>query len=226
MNEENRGLKEMIEQVSSNYNTLEMQLFALMRHSNRKTDRETIYQTSNKVTVPKQFMDLGEKNEQDPSQSSSEGRTISEPHGDGGNENIRARCREDERSDHGSQPRLVPAKIYEQAAEATMRKVRVSVRARSEASMVINSFQNQTTHLVFYHHIIVKIVLNIFIQIMNRACENQKNCRSVMDANGESMDRKWPRGIPAPVLTIVAPWPLAAQFANRSGLATNSILFE
>lgn len=142
MKEENRRLKEKIEQVSNNYNTLQMQLFTLMHQSNRKTNHHTSYQASNKV-VPEQFMDLVEKHHDhpDPSQSSSEGRTISETHGDGGHE-IRASCREEESSDRiASQPRLVPAKIDEQAAEATMKKARVSVRARSEANMVISSFK-------------------------------------------------------------------------------------
>lgn len=35
-------------------------------------------------------------------------------------------------------PKLVAAKAVDQATEATMRKARVSVRARSEAPMVIN----------------------------------------------------------------------------------------
>lgn len=39
--------------------------------------------------------------------------------------------------------------------------------------------------------------------------------RLLMDANGGNMDRKWQRETLVPVPTTVAPWPAAAQFANR-----------
>lgn len=36
-----------------------------------------------------------------------------------------------------------------------------------------------------------------------------------MDVNGENTVKKWPRGIHALALTIVAPWPLDVLSVNR-----------
>ncbi|KAJ4715729.1 putative WRKY transcription factor [Melia azedarach] len=79
--------------------------------------------------------------------------------------------------------------------EATMRKARVSVRARSEAPMVGDN--------------LIELIglgdlsgLKLVVRLM-------------MDVNGESMDRKWPRQIHVFKLTIDAPWLLVAQLENK-----------
>lgn len=178
MNEENRRLKEMLTQMSNNYNALQMQLFNFMQQQQPQkgsemdqskpiADRLDQDKDDPKV-VPRQFMDLGPaatvEMEQEHSESSSEGRTESaSPRKDGfrqpgiinataSNEIVsfdntdggdgRRSAREDS-SEQGSQgwapnkaPRLAAAKSDDQPSEATLRKARVSVRARSEASMV------------------------------------------------------------------------------------------
>lgn len=107
------------------------------------------------VVVPRQFMDLGPGGPADQtdevSHSSSEDRTISgSPRNVNKNEVVREgkRVGREESPESESQgwnsnkiPKLNPSKpaAVDQSAEATMRKARVSVRARSEAPMVLTA---------------------------------------------------------------------------------------
>lgn len=96
--------------------------------------------------IPRQFLDLGPANRtaDEQSNSSSEERTLS---GSPAQNNLeisrnkrtgREESPESESWGPGQKaPRLNPVKPVDQSLEATMRKARVSVRARSEAPMVI-----------------------------------------------------------------------------------------
>lgn len=98
-------------------------------------------------SVPRQFMDLAPgATAGEPSNSSSGERTISgSPHntleGSRNKRNGRDESPESETLGPNKAPKIntPPAKLVDQSAEATMRKVRVSVRARSEAPMVRDS---------------------------------------------------------------------------------------
>lgn len=142
MNSENRRLKEMLDQVTNNYNSLQMHLLTLMQQQQQQTDQtgggaeEHKNGHGNGLLVPRQFMDLGfaeAANNDETSLSSPEGRTGRDmppaPDKDvvGGEE----QCPENKVPKLGHSPKSV-----DQTAEATMRKARVSVRARSEAAMV------------------------------------------------------------------------------------------
>lgn len=109
------------------------------------------------VVVPRQFMDLGPggpAETDEVSHSSSEDRTVSgSPRNINKNEVVREgkRVGREESPESESQgwvpnkaPKLSPSKpaaIDQSAAEATMRKARVSVRARSEAPMISDGCQ-------------------------------------------------------------------------------------
>lgn len=166
MNSENRCLKDTLNQVRNNYNTLQMHLLTLMQQQERDHQRahddngiteehgQKLVDDNNKqrkndkgLVLPRQFMDLGLAAETDEaSLSSSEGRSCQNRSRSPVN-NIDGMLKEigrEEISDKGSQgwgPNKVPRlnhspKSVDEAAEATMRKARVSVRARSEAPMV------------------------------------------------------------------------------------------
>lgn len=172
MNAENQNLREVLNQVTTNYNTLQMHLMTLMQHKQHEQQQEDgradIPEDNNNNNnnnnngggvFPRRFMDLGLAltNEADePSQSSSEGRSHDEHSRspiNNNNNNIEgvSNGREDS-PDQGSQvwgsnkvPRLNSAKNnannVDQATEATIRKARVSVRARSEAPMITDGCQ-------------------------------------------------------------------------------------
>ncbi|KAA8524706.1 hypothetical protein F0562_011129 [Nyssa sinensis] len=171
MNSENQHLREMLNQVSNNYNTLQVHLVTLMKqqqdqkadNTNQKHDQMVDVKVEDKnggLIVPRQFMDLGlaavaDTNE--PSLSSSEGR--SPEHSRSPVNNVEAVSKDlydhekkeygrEDSPDNGSQgwgpnkvPRLNSAKSVDQATESTMRKARVSVRARSEAPMITDGCQ-------------------------------------------------------------------------------------
>ncbi|XP_068666240.1 probable WRKY transcription factor 31 [Aristolochia californica] len=193
MNEENQRLRGMLSQVSNNYNALQMHLVSLMQQQNHKTSdnsqpQENIEEKMEEkkhdlggggLIVPRQFMDLGPAatiETDEPSQSSSEGRThersgspqnnaevvSKEYHSqniiNNGNEIVPfdqnkpdvgyGRVGREDSPDRVSQgwgpnkaPKLASAKNVDQASEATMRKARVSVRARSEAPMITDGCQ-------------------------------------------------------------------------------------
>ncbi|KAL6567514.1 DNA binding domain [Orobanche gracilis] len=153
MKAENQRLKGMLTQVNSNYSGLQMHLFMLMqqRQQNKIVDRN-----SEENIVPRQFLELAPNPLQQAgdqrSHSLSEERTIS---GSPQNENMellsrnkkRINVREESPESEGwgstKAPRLDTnsSKPVEQSIEATMRKARVSVRARSEATMISDGCQ-------------------------------------------------------------------------------------
>ncbi|KAL3509814.1 hypothetical protein ACH5RR_029215 [Cinchona calisaya] len=174
LNGENRRLREVLNQVTNNYNNLQMHLMTVMQQQQQqdhpKTDNTSDDQENegkvlegintkhhqNGLMVPRQFMDLGlagpTADTDVASLSSSEGRSGRERSRSPKN-NIEASTggsngREDspDKSSQGWGPNKVqrlnhPSKNVDQATEATMRKARVSVRARSEAPMITDGCQ-------------------------------------------------------------------------------------
>ncbi|KAJ6833787.1 putative WRKY transcription factor 31 isoform X1 [Iris pallida] len=169
MNEENQRLRGMISQVTSNYNSLQTHLVALTQQRNGNDQAEDVERMDVKRNdngtsiVPRQFMDLG-PSDVEPSHSSTEGGSPDRSHSSpannvvetvstttmdyrlGNSKEIVPFDRED--SPRGSQgwvpnkqARLVDSKSPKSAQEATMRKARVSVRARSEAPMITDGCQ-------------------------------------------------------------------------------------
>lgn len=158
MNSENKKLKEMLSHVTGNYTALQMQLVALMQ-KNHHTENEVVNaKTEEKnqgvggAMVPRQFLEIGTTNgtaevEDQVSNSSSDERTRSNTpqmrnsNGKTGRED----SPESETQGWGpnkSQKILNSSNVADQAnTEATMRKARVSVRARSEASMISDGCQ-------------------------------------------------------------------------------------
>lgn len=165
MNSENQRLRELVEEVTNNYNNLQMHLITFMQQQHQKavdinevepdvdggnssTADQFVRQNSIRNTVPRHFSDPagggpnGETTDQEPSLSSSEGRDPS--HSRISKQKQEDLCRENDSPNQGPQhrgglnkvSRLNPSKEVDQATEATIRKARVSVRARSEAPMV------------------------------------------------------------------------------------------
>ncbi|URE09601.1 WRKY transcription factor [Musa troglodytarum] len=159
MNEENQKLRGILSQVTTNFNSLQMHLATLTQQrsqQNHETPQEheamdVKIDAKNGghggVLVPKQFMDLGPAvNDVEPSNSStaSPDRSASPPanvevgsmgynlHKNDG------RSTSDQSWNPNKALKLNPAN---QAQEATMRKARVSVRARSEAPMITDGCQ-------------------------------------------------------------------------------------
>ncbi|XP_022870279.1 probable WRKY transcription factor 31 [Olea europaea var. sylvestris] len=152
MNAENQKLKGMLSQVTSNYSTLQMHLITLMQHQkNSETESSLENQTvdgkfedknqeNRGSIVPRQFLELAPG---DPElfHSSSEERTISGSPA----QNKKMIGREESPASEdwapNKAPKLNPFKPADQPTEATMRKARVSVRARSEAPMISDGCQ-------------------------------------------------------------------------------------
>lgn len=187
MTAENEKLKEMLNQVSSSYQTLQIQFVTLMQQSNLKPEHDQDHEMTDEklkekkheggggLIIPRQFMDLGPaatgETDEVASHTSSEGRSrdhsrsppanvevVSKEYGqhsnNGSNNDMVVfdqegrRIGSEENPDHGSQgwvpnklPKLNSLKAVDQATEATMRKARVSVRARSEAPMITDGCQ-------------------------------------------------------------------------------------
>ncbi|KAF8414121.1 hypothetical protein HHK36_002120 [Tetracentron sinense] len=162
INEENHRLRGMLNRVSSNYNALQMHLETITQQQQNRKDQsmqenemldgkleEKKGDVGEGLIVPRQFMDLGlaaTAEMDEPSQSSSEGRTRD---GSGSPRNIDKRIGREESPEQGLQgwvpnkvPKLNPSsESVDQSTEATMRKARVSVRARSEAPMITDGCQ-------------------------------------------------------------------------------------
>lgn len=178
MNAENQRLRGMLNQVTTDYNALQVHLLTLMQSQKAEQNSSAaeghgVFDGNNKmvveekklingngspVVVPRQFMDLGlaanNADTDEPSQSSSEERSRERSGSLGENVKVAGHSDDQEKKEFGrgigreespdqpSQswgpnkvPRLNSPKEVDQT-EATMRKARVSVRARSEAPMV------------------------------------------------------------------------------------------
>lgn len=146
MKEENKKLRETLNQVKSNYDALQMHLFSLtQRQPQPKSNNESIHKAvedGGGVVAPRQFMDLGPSgNAQcEPSQSS----TASPdriPNSPALINNEIAPLDDDDYSSKAPKPST--SNGAEPAQQVIMRKARVSVRARSETPMVANQLINQ-----------------------------------------------------------------------------------
>ncbi|GFP90189.1 WRKY transcription factor 6 [Phtheirospermum japonicum] len=159
MNAENQRLRGMLTQVKSNYSALQMHLVTLMqKQQNYSTqEHEIVHRKSEekieekgRAMVPRQFLELGPNQMGDErSNSLSEERTVSgSPRNNMETLSRNKRIgREESPESEGWGPQKaaklnnIPPKSADQSAEATMRKARVSVRARSEAPMISDGCQ-------------------------------------------------------------------------------------
>nr|ACI90292.1 WRKY transcription factor [Picrorhiza kurrooa] len=151
MNAENQRLKEMLTQVTNNYTALQMHLVTLMQQQQeheileRKPEEKKLENGGS--MIPRQFMDLAPSAATDEqTNSSSEERTLSgSPHNTVEVSRNKRTGREDSPESEAwgpnKAPKMSPPKPVDQSAEASMRKVRVSVRARSEAPMISDGCQ-------------------------------------------------------------------------------------
>ncbi|CAD5180837.1 unnamed protein product [Musa acuminata subsp. malaccensis] len=150
MNEENQKLRLLLSQVRASYSALEMHLATLTRQRHQRNNeswkaREVIEvmgatvdamnRDRGRVIFPRHFMELGPVAEEDkPSNSSTASPGRSSPPPDNllykNDENL------DPSWNTNKALKLFPTKTAEQTPVATMRKARVSVRARSEATMI------------------------------------------------------------------------------------------
>ncbi|KAK8524318.1 hypothetical protein V6N13_015347 [Hibiscus sabdariffa] len=159
MNAENQKLKDMLSHVSNNYTALQMHLVNLMQQQrNRGTETTQEQHQVQEVkseekkhgeeVMPLRTVDLrpsggAETAEIVSTHSTSEERTRS---GTPQN-NVEKRIGREESPESESWgpnskvPKLIPGKPIDQSTEATMRKARVSVRARSEAPMITDGCQ-------------------------------------------------------------------------------------
>ncbi|KAK7359802.1 hypothetical protein VNO77_01767 [Canavalia gladiata] len=169
MNAENKKLKEMLSHVSGNYTALQMHLMALMQQNQRSetTENEVVEgkteEKSNGIgggKVPRQFLDIGpsgtaEVDDQVSDSSSDERTRSSTPQNNNTevgtrNNNNKNELGREESPDSESQG-WAPNKVQKlnhssssmdpSTTESTMRKARVSVRARSEAPMISDGCQ-------------------------------------------------------------------------------------
>ncbi|KAG2712184.1 hypothetical protein I3760_04G112900 [Carya illinoinensis] len=191
MKTENQRLKAMVDQVSTNYNTLRMHFVTLMKAQTSKNPEESGILVDGKVDgknngsliVPRQFMDLrpetnGDANNKKMLSTLMEGRSQDQSRSPGktaevmasefimsksGNLNEELAFHQDKKDEDGGKtgrgdhspdqasqewspsnkvPRFNPPKdVHDQTEAATMRKARVSVRARSEAPMITDGCQ-------------------------------------------------------------------------------------
>ncbi|GMI72715.1 hypothetical protein like AT1G62300 [Hibiscus trionum] len=150
MNAENQKLKDMVSNVSNNYSALQTHLATLMQHQrNRGADVTEEGKPEVKNTMAGQFLDLRPSaivETDELFRSSSEERTRS---GSPPNDNETCsfldgkRIGGEESSESNKARKLNPAKPIDQSSTegATMRKARVSVRARSEATTISDGCQ-------------------------------------------------------------------------------------
>ncbi|CAN8246294.1 unnamed protein product [Cochlearia groenlandica] len=167
-NEENQRLKEMVNQTTNNFNSLQSQLVAVMRQQDyhrhlatiESKDKEKIPHEATGTIQPRQFMDMGPSSDEVSSKERTNVRSGSPPTL---LENTNSRLAgkrllgRDESPETESNvwgnPNKVPKHqassshcnnanaVDQSAAEATMRKARVSVRARTETTMLSDGCQ-------------------------------------------------------------------------------------
>uniref|UniRef100_A0A8R7RCW5 Uncharacterized protein n=1 Tax=Triticum urartu TaxID=4572 RepID=A0A8R7RCW5_TRIUA len=232
MNEENQRLRGMLTQVNSSYHALQMHLVALMQQRTQMPPVQPQQPPTHEdgknesAIVPRQFLGLGPSGAsadvaEEPSNSSTE---VGSPRRSSSNGN-----EDPERGDNPDGPSTAgwlpgrgmsqqqqqqlgaAAKGHDQQAqEATMRKARVSVRARSEAPIVRLLLLLLDHFLVFALAILSSPCVWIVLTL-----PYVHGCRSPMDANGGSTVRRWPRETLAHAPTTAAPWPPAARCVSR-----------
>ncbi|TKY53991.1 WRKY transcription factor 6 [Spatholobus suberectus] len=147
MNEENQKLKEMLSHVTSNYANLQMHLAALLQQQQNQraesTEQEVVQGKAEERnhgvgggTAPRQFLDLGPSStteiDDQVSNSSSDERTRS---------STAPNNKNDDKDKKETDPNNPSNTMDPSTPEATMRKARVSVRARSEAPMISDGCQ-------------------------------------------------------------------------------------
>ncbi|PPS08113.1 hypothetical protein GOBAR_AA12526 [Gossypium barbadense] len=150
MNTENQQLREMLSEVTSNYNTVQKHLVTLMQQQqDGKPEKNDEQKKSNGgLIVPRQFMDLGRSHDWSGSPNVEVASKEFRSRKRGSSEEGRRIGREDT-PDGNKVPRFNSSKTVDQT-EATMRKARVSVRARSEAPMVQRCAEDRTILITTY----------------------------------------------------------------------------
>ncbi|GFQ01141.1 WRKY transcription factor 6 [Phtheirospermum japonicum] len=157
MNAENQRLRGMLAHVSNNYTALQMQLATLMqqrqnsRNDSNQLDKIVDRKSEEKklenegVLVPRQFLDLSpgvaNRTADEQSDSSSEERTLSGSPQEN-METSKNKRTGDQESEGWASNKAPKLNSNSNAVEqSTMRKARVSVRARSEAPMISDGCQ-------------------------------------------------------------------------------------
>ncbi|KAI3498939.1 hypothetical protein L1887_34727 [Cichorium endivia] len=145
MNAENQRLRGMLSQVSNNYTALQMHIANEIQKQQNSSKQNVV---QDQKPVPQQLIQLPPTSHES---SSSEERTQSgstmnaielSKHGDRiGKRTGRENTPDSDAWVSNKLPKLNPTKNIEQANDSTMRKARVSVRARSEASMITDGCQ-------------------------------------------------------------------------------------
>ncbi|KAI3456905.1 hypothetical protein Pfo_013568 [Paulownia fortunei] len=167
MNTENEGLRAILNQINDKYYSLKKHIISLLHHQqnptaeNKSDDHKMIYKAAAEeekhgFMIPKDFTDAGQRglmedkdgNNQDCSSSPLCREEMSIAYGLQNNSKTRT---EREESPEKSFREWIPNKVLpephsskdldHQATEATMKKARVSVRARSEAPMISDGCQ-------------------------------------------------------------------------------------
>ncbi|XP_051224114.1 WRKY transcription factor 6 [Lolium perenne] len=156
MNEENQRLRGMLTQVTNSYQALQMHLVALMQQRNQlqlppaqpqqPPHHEDGGKTEQVAMVPRQFLGLGPSGAggadvvEEPSNSSTE---VGSPRrsSSNGNDDPEPAAAAMTGQQLGVAPKGHDQQQQQQAQEATMRKARVSVRARSEAPIIADGCQ-------------------------------------------------------------------------------------
>ncbi|KAJ0962613.1 hypothetical protein J5N97_027735 [Dioscorea zingiberensis] len=143
MTEENQRLRGMLNQVTTNYNSLQIHLSSLLQQRNQRmnqVDNGGKNMEQEAAIVPRQFMDLGpaaaggENDEHSNSSTGGSRERSSSPTNEveiGSMETTSTTVNNGNNKDHQMPPKQ----------DATMRKARVSVRARSEAPMITDGCQ-------------------------------------------------------------------------------------